>query len=114
MYDNKLREYKERQNDLMFKMKQFENANQNHYATANQVLSVARRAKDIFESSEPEKKRQLLGFVFQNLTLDGKNLSYKLKTPFDKVLLVNSCHNWGACRESDFCKILKNFIIPHS
>lgn len=95
MYDNKLREYKERQNDIMFKMKQFENANQNHYITANQVLSIAKRAKDIFESSEPEKKRQLLGFVFQNLTLDGKNLSYKLKTPFDKVRLVNSCHNWG-------------------
>lgn len=76
-------------------MKQFENANHSYYTTVNQVLSVAKRAEEIFESSEPEEKRQFLKFLFQNLFLDGKNLSFKLKTPFEGVLLANTCHNWG-------------------
>jgi site-specific DNA recombinase len=98
MYDNKLKEYKEKQDSLLFKMKQFENANQNYYITANQVLSVARRAVEIFESSEPEEKRQFLNFLFQNLSLDGTKLLYKLKTPFDGVLSANTstdCVVWG-------------------
>gem|GEM_PF-4145083 len=36
-----------------------------------------------------------------NLKLDGKKLEYKLKTPFDGVLLASSSHNWGGIRESN-------------
>lgn len=95
MYDKKLKEYKEKQDDLVFKMKQFENGNQSYYITANKVLSVAKRAVEIFKSSEPAEKRQFLNFLFQNLSLDGKNLLYKLKTPFKEVLLANTNHTWG-------------------
>jgi len=55
------------------------------------VLNLAQRALEIFESSEPQEKRQLLNFVFQNLELRQKNLEYKLKTPYDTVLLANNC-----------------------
>lgn len=95
MYDQKLKEYKEKQNDLLFKMKQYDNADNSFYITANQVLSLAQRALEIFESSEPEEKRQLLQFLFQNFKLDHKILKYKLKTPFDTVLSANTTHNWG-------------------
>ena len=48
------------------------------HVTANMVLSLARRAREIFESSEVEEKRQLLNFVFQNLELKEKKLSVTL------------------------------------
>ena len=101
MYDKKLREFKEQQNDVLFKIKQFDNASESYYITASTVLSLAKRAEQIFNSSEPEEKRQLLNFLFLNLKLDGKNLLYKLKTPFEGVLLANTTHNWGGYWESN-------------
>lgn len=100
-YDQKLKVFKEEQYDIEFKMKQFDNANNSYYITANTVLSLAQRASEIFESSEPDEKRQLLKFLFQNLKLDGKNLQYKLKAPFEGVLSANTHHSWGGYRESN-------------
>jgi hypothetical protein len=54
----------------------------NAHITANTVLSLASRARDIFESSEVDEKRQLLNFVFQNLELKEKKLSVTLREPF--------------------------------
>ena len=52
------------------------------------------------ESSEPEEKRQLLNFLLQNLKLDGKKLSFKLKTPFNTVPQTSKCSNLLAWRNS--------------
>jgi hypothetical protein len=76
-------------------MKQYDNANNSYYVTANTILSLAQRAEEIFESSEPEEKRQLLNFLFLNLKMSGKNLQYSLKAPFEGVLLATNSLNWG-------------------
>ncbi len=93
-YDNNVKEYKEKQNDLLCQIKQYDKASEKYYLTANKVLSLAQRAYKIFESSEAEEKRQLLNFLLQNCELNGKKLEFKLKTPFDRMLLVNS-HTFG-------------------
>ncbi len=83
MYDNLIKDYKEKQQELLFKMKQLDNADKNYYITANTILSLAQRAHQLFKSSEIEEKRQIINFVFQNLRLDGKNLLFETKTPFN-------------------------------
>lgn len=66
----------------------------------NVVLNLAKRAKDIFKESEIEEKRELLGFLFQNLKLNGKKLEFELKTPFDTVLQASKCSSMlSAIRE---------------
>jgi len=50
------------------------------------VLDVARRAKDIFESSEVHEKQAFLKLLLQNPTVDGKELVFKLNEPFNYVL----------------------------
>ncbi len=57
-------------------------ADESFHVTANMVLSLAQRSREIFKSSEVEEKRQLLNFVFQNLELKGKKLSVILREPF--------------------------------
>jgi len=57
-------------------------ADQNFYVTANTVLNLAARAREIFESSEAGEKRQLLNLMFQNLQLRGVNLSVQVCEPF--------------------------------
>lgn len=70
-------------------MARHETADLQFHVTANQVMQLAKRAWEIFESSEVEEKRQLLNFVFQNLKLDGKNLLVTLREPFHLFTQVN-------------------------
>ncbi|MFA5228311.1 MAG: hypothetical protein WC446_00945 [Candidatus Paceibacterota bacterium] len=100
MYDKLFREYKEKQQGLLFKMKQLDNADKKYYITANTILSLAQRAHQLFKSSEPEEKRQFINFVFQNLKLDGKNPLFKTKAPFERVLEYQDTHNWGRLRDA--------------
>lgn len=112
MYDKKLKEYKERQDDIIDEMKKHTKADKDYYITVNQVLSLAQRASEIFlsskkfiteeeKSSEIEQKRQLLNFAFQNFRLQGKNLLFDTKTPFDAVLLAHNCSDLGGYRDSN-------------
>ena len=101
MYDQNLKKYAEKQQELLFEMRKYQQANENYYLTANKVLNLAKRAYEIFESSETEEKRQLLNFLFQNCQLNGKNLLFKLKTPFDTVLQCSKTSRWGGYWESN-------------
>jgi len=82
LYLEKVREYKSRQFEIVEEMKNHEKADRNFYVTANMVLNLAARAREIFESSEATEKRQLLNLVFQNLQLRGVNISVSVQEPF--------------------------------
>ena len=67
-------------------MGRHEKADQNFYITANLVMNLAACAREIFESSEPEEKRQLLDLVFQNLQLKDGSLSISVREPFRTMM----------------------------
>jgi len=91
MFNKKLKEYKEKQAELNEEIQRYTNADENYYITANTVLTLAKRAYKIFQSSEVAEKQQLLNFLLQNLELKGRKLLFELKTPFDTVLQANKC-----------------------
>ncbi len=91
MFNKKLKEYKERQAEINEEMQRYDQADEKFYLTANTVLNLAKKAEQIFKNSEVVEKRQLLNFLLQNLKLQGKKLSFELKTPFDTVLQANKC-----------------------
>ena len=86
MYDSFLREYKEKQAELLEQMQDHSDADEQFYLTANMTLNIAKRAKEIFMSSEVDEKRQFLGFLLQNCTLNEKTLVFTLRSPFDLIL----------------------------
>lgn len=86
MYLCKDREFKSRQMEIIDEVKRHEKADHSFYITANMILNLASRSKEIFESSEVDEKRQLLNLVFQNLKLDGKKLLTHLHEPFNLML----------------------------
>ena len=60
------------------------------------VMNLAARAREIFESSEPDEKRQLLNLVFRNLKLEGKNLLIQTCEPFSTMMDFKRCPGeWG-------------------
>ena len=82
-FNKKLKEYKDREREIAHEMERYAIVDESAHVTANTVLSLASRARDIFEGSEVEEKRQLLNFVFQNLELKEKKLYVTLREPFN-------------------------------
>lgn len=91
MFNKKLKEYKEKQEEIREEMARYDQADEKFYITANTVLKLSQKALEIFESSEVSEKRQLLNFLLQNLQLKGRKLMFKMKTPFDTVLQSSKC-----------------------
>ena len=89
MFNKKLKEYKERQTEINEEIQRHTNADENYYIIANTILNLAKKAYEIFQSSEVPEKRQLLNFLLQNCKLQGRKLSFELKTPFNTVLKAN-------------------------
>ena len=69
--------------------------------TANTVLNLASRAREIFESSEVSEKRQLLNLMFQNLQLRDVNLSVQVTEPFKTMVDYKECPTNWRWRESN-------------
>ena len=44
---------------------------------------------------EVEEKRKLLGYVLLNTKLDGENLCYEPRKPFDVLVNYADSHAWG-------------------
>lgn len=67
-------------------MGRHEKADRNFYITANLVMNLATRAKEIFSSSEVDEKCQLLDLVFQNLHLKDGSLPFLVRELFLTML----------------------------
>jgi site-specific DNA recombinase len=70
MYLNKIRAYKVRQAEILEVMERHQTAHEDFCITANTVMNLVDRSREIFLSSEVTEKRQVLNLVFQNLKLD--------------------------------------------
>ena len=68
-------------------MEEHTNADYEYQTTVSTVISVARRAKEIFEnSSEPSEKRAFLRMLLQNPVVKEKKLYFTIASPFNLVL----------------------------
>lgn len=70
----------------------------NSFVTLLQVISRAART---FKSSKVEQKRKILGLVFSNLFLDGREIGYELNRPFNKLVKMSESKEWWAILESN-------------
>ena len=59
------------------------------------LLNISTHAWEIFQSSSIDKKRELLGLITLNLTLDDKKLYVELQKPFDAIYNYNKSGKWG-------------------
>ena len=95
-YCLKLKEYKDKQYEILEQMQRHTVADEKFHITASTVMSLAQRARSIFESSEVTEKRQILDLVFQNLKLEGKKLALELCEPFSMLAQIKGRPvNWG-------------------
>lgn len=93
-YDKKRKEYREKQRSITQQLEKLDRVDETYYYTASTLLELANRAYDLFLSSEPEEKRQLLSFVLSNCTLEGRLLRYNLLKPFDTMAKCAKRQTW--------------------
>ncbi len=95
MYDKKHQEYRDQMQILEIEIAEHQKADFEYQTTVATVLSVARRARTIFEnSSEVAGKRAFLSYILQNPTVNGKKLDFTVAAPFNLVLELADSPNW--------------------
>ena len=87
LYDTKHQEYADKLQLLEIELSEYRKADFDYQTTVATVISVARRARSIFEqSSDVAGKRAFLNYLLQNPVVSGKELTFSLKSPFNLVL----------------------------
>ena len=90
-----MQEFNDKIQLLEIELKEHSKADFDYKTTIGTILSLARRAKSIFENcSEPAKKRMFLSNILQNpRIIDGK-LDFSISSPFDLVLKLSENPTW--------------------
>ena len=94
LYRKKLKEYKEKQRDILIQMEEHNKADENFYLTAPKILNLANRALEIFESSEVKEKRALINLLLKNPLLSERKLLFSLRPPFYMIAKCGQNKNW--------------------
>ncbi|MBP9773116.1 MAG: recombinase family protein [Candidatus Peribacteraceae bacterium] len=93
-YDKMFQENKVKETDLLEELKSHHEADEQFHMTASYVLELAKRASELFMSSQPDQKNRLMRFVFANAKVEGNHLYYKLKKPFEGIVDCNKKQEW--------------------
>ena len=94
--------YQDQIQTLEIEMSEHSKADYEYQNTVATVISVARRAKTIFDnSSDPARKRQFLNYILQNPTVNEKKLYFTIASPFNLVLELASTPNWLRRQDSN-------------
>lgn len=63
------------------------------------IIDAVRHAHEVYSKANPLDRRQILGFVLSNPTLDGKKACYKWKSPFHLMAEGASITKWRSLRD---------------
>ncbi len=91
IYDKKHTEYQDQIQLLEIELAEHTKADYEYQTTVAVVVSLARRAKTIFEnSSDIAGKRAFLSYILQNPVVNEKKLYFSIASPFNLVLQLAS------------------------
>jgi hypothetical protein len=79
VYDKKMQELLERQHEITNYLESQNKADETFYITVKSMLDLCSKAYEVFESSNIDKKRQLLGFLLSNLQIKDVSVCFALK-----------------------------------
>ena len=96
MFEEMVRAKEVRQKEILQELEDHSKGDKAFVIGASYILDVCSRAVELFdaESSKLEQKRFLIDFVLSNMTMEGKNLKFTLKDPFNSIALMSKSGNW--------------------
>jgi len=95
IYDKKLETFNDKIRLLEIELEEHNRADFDYKNTVGTIVSIARRAKSIFENcSEPAKKRLILSQILQNPRIVDGKLDFTMTPAFDLVLKLSEDPTW--------------------
>ena len=91
-------------------MDSLQTADEEYYITSSYILSLANRANELFLSSEPNIKRQLLKLVLQNCEIKDGTLRYSLNYPFSEIFNYTKRQEWHPWPDSNVAPLAGAWI----
>ena len=70
-------------------------------ATVDNLLDIAGNLSDIMHNATPNKQNKLLKLLIKDCTLNGKELKYTVRAPFDKFIQCENPTQWFKDPTSD-------------
>ncbi|MCB9981791.1 MAG: recombinase family protein [Rhodospirillales bacterium] len=100
VYHKKHQDMTQRQYEINRELEGHHEGNDQFKIALSMLVTLASKAWDIFQSSTIDEKRQLIGYVFSNLEMEGANLRYTLKTPFNLFKNMADSQKWRPFRHT--------------
>lgn len=83
------------------KLQSLSNADDSFNETIGIIFELASKAHELFKSSEIEEKGRIITILFPNLKMDGKNLVFELRKPFDMFVNCEDHPDWLGWMDSN-------------
>ena len=109
-YNKKREEYRDKQKLIEEKLGSLREADEEYYLTAMRILKVANQGPEIFESSEPEARRQVLKILLQNCVVNDATLIPQIRSPFSLFAKGASRLRWLA--DVDAKRTTQRQLVP--
>ncbi len=100
-HEKKREEYRTKQREIVNSRARLHIADEEYYLTAEYLLELSSNAYELFKSSEPIEKRQILNLILQNLELTGKTIKFTLLEPFNTIFAFADSPSWLRGRDSN-------------
>lgn len=92
--DKKIQSLNDEITTLKQKLSQYSGSTKNSEIWLDTIISLAKRAKEIFESSEVDEKRMIVSYLVQNSKVRDRKPLFNLRSPYDTLLKVSERPNW--------------------
>lgn len=93
-YDTRLVAMKKKEQDLLDELGNHSKADEEFLISSSYLLELAKRAYDLFMSSQPAQQNRILKMVLANLHVKDGKLIPELKNFFQGVLICNERQEW--------------------
>ncbi len=108
MYDRKHSQLIQRRHEINQSLEQHHAGDESFKIAVTTLVTLASKAAELFDRSTTKEKRQLIGYVFSNLELEGGKLRYSLKKPFDMFVDLEPYKKWlGYLDSNQGCRYQK-------
>jgi site-specific DNA recombinase len=96
-YDSLQQVQSKRLRDIDVELSKLTSSQETFYLTAERVLNLVSRAKELFDQATTSEKQNILKLLSYNSTADGKEYRLKLKEPFISIFDFQERTSWHGC-----------------
>jgi site-specific DNA recombinase len=93
VYKEKINQFKKKQHLLTIELEEHNQADHRYHIHLGTVMSLARRVRSIFDSSDIYEKQKLVRYLIQNPTINKKKLYFTIASPFNHLVQVANSEN---------------------